>query len=232
MVPHSRSSRHSDKGTLDQYRVIFFDLDDTLYPAENGVWDMISARISRYMTERMGLAPDEVASLRRKYAMEQGTTLNGLMQDFDVDPEDYLAFVHDIDMSSLLEPDAPLKSMLADLPQAKFVFTNASRNHAERVLGLLDVRTEFNDIIDIVMLHYVNKPEPQAYQTALVVAGAPAAACMMVDDRVKNLDPAAVLGMGTVLVGFSDKPNDAVDLQIETIHRLLEHAPDLGKDGG
>lgn len=230
LIQHATRSRHSDEGSLKQFQVIFFDLDDTLYPAENGVWTMISARISRYMTEQMGLASPQVAALRQKYAEEQGTTLNGLMQDFSVDPEDYLAFVHDADLSSLLRPDPVLRSMLADLPQSKFVFTNASRGHAERVLELLGVRSEFDDIIDIVALGYVNKPELQAYRTALAIAGSPAAACMMVDDRVRNLEPAAALGMRTVLVGARDEPNEAVDLQIETVHRLIDDAPELGRN--
>lgn len=225
--PRAGSLHHPDEGPLKRYQVIFFDLDDTLYPADNGVWAMISERISRYMTERMKLPAAQVASLRRKYAEEQGTTLNGLMQDFKVDPGDYLAFVHDIDLSSLLKPDPALRRMLADLPQTKIVFTNASRNHAERVLGLLGVASEFDDIIDIVAVRYVNKPDLQAYWTALAIAGSPAEGCLMVDDRVRNLEPAAVLGMGTVLVGTRDKPTEAIDLQIESIHRLLDRVPEL-----
>ncbi|HOA21581.1 MAG TPA: HAD hydrolase-like protein, partial [Anaerolineaceae bacterium] len=61
------------------------------------------------------------------------------------------------------------------------------------------------------------KPEQEAYQIALELAGSPdPAAVMMVDDRFENLVTAASLGMRAVLV--SEAPQNG----FQTIARLAQ----------
>ncbi len=182
-------------------RYALFDLDNTLYPADAGVWGAISERINLYMTERLGLPPAEAAVRRRQYLNAFGTTLNGLRQDFGVDAMEYLTFVHDLPLERLLHPAPALDAMLARLPLVKVVFTNADERHAGRVLDRLGIRRHFARIIDIVALNFVNKPEPAAYRGALQLLAAEAAECVFVDDMPSNLRPAHDLGMCTVLIG-------------------------------
>ena len=201
--------------------VLLFDLDDTLYARASGLWPAIGQRINAYMIERMGLGAEAARNLRHMYLEQYGTTLNGLRAEHGIDPTEYLAFVHDLPLEQYLEPSPELDLMLARLPQRKVIFTNADAPHAERVIQRLGVTKHFERIIDVHTLNFVNKPNPRAYQQVLDMVGAAPAACLFVDDAVRNLQPAHTLGMTAVLIspaGGALPPG--VDYQIDSILEL------------
>jgi putative hydrolase of the HAD superfamily len=181
-------------------RYALFDLDNTLYSPECGLWEAIGERINLYLTERMRLPPAEAAALRMRYLKTFGTTLNGLRLEHAIDPLEYLGFVHDLPLADYLRPLPTLDAMLARLPQVKVIFTNADAPHARRVLEHLGIGHHFTDIIDILTLNFVNKPDQLAYQRALELIAAAPAECVFVEDTAHNLPPAHELGMRTVLV--------------------------------
>ena len=78
------------------FSTLFFDLDDTLYPNNTGLWEAIRERMALYMSERLGLPREQVQTLRKTYFQTYGTTLRGLQLHHEVDVDDYLAFVHDL----------------------------------------------------------------------------------------------------------------------------------------
>jgi putative hydrolase of the HAD superfamily len=187
--------------SADSITTLLFDLDDTLYPPSSGVWQAIGERINRFMAERVGIPAERVAALREQYFVAFGTTLNGLRANHGVDPDEYLAFVHDIPLDRLLAEDLQLQAMLARLPQRKVIFSNADRAHAGRVLERLGVAHNFEQIIDIHSLGYINKPDLDAYRRALALLGtASAQECAIIDDQLRNLLPPKALGMRTVWV--------------------------------
>lgn len=180
---------------------ILFDLDNTLYSAGLEVFRLIDCRINRYMIEVVGIPRDEVEDLRRSYWKRYGVTMQGLMRHHGVDPEDYLAFVHDIDLDGLLHPDPALCQALLALPMRKAVFTNSSLYHSERVLAALGLEGAFEEIFDIRVAGYLPKPFPEPYHAVLDRMDVPASRCIMVDDAPENLRTAKDLGMGTICVG-------------------------------
>ena len=213
------------------YRVVFLDLDDTLYPPSSGVWQAIGERIQVFMMGRLGLTYDEATSLRRRYFEQYGTTLNGLWFNHGVDPQDYLAYVHAVPVEELLRPDPALSAMLEQLPQKRVVFTNANREHADRVLACLGVADKVDTIIDLFALGMTNKPAPEAYERALGLIGEKdPRACVLADDLPRNLAPAKAMGMTTVLVGPA-QANGAADLHIERISDLTRALPGLTDHG-
>ncbi|WP_305041830.1 pyrimidine 5'-nucleotidase [Geoalkalibacter sp.] len=181
--------------------VIIFDLDNTLYAPERELFSLIDVRINRYMREVVGIAASEVDGLRRAYWAKYGVTLGGLMRHYGVDPEDYLEYVHDVDVHSRLVPDPELRAALQALEGTKVVFTNGSRGHAERVLGALGLADQFSAIFDIRVADYRPKPYVDPYQAVLRRLGVEGARCVMVEDSPTNLETAKTLGMRTVLVG-------------------------------
>jgi len=206
---------------VDFYQTMFFDLDETLYPKNNGVWRAISEKIDLFMVDRLQISEDEAQSLRQQYSRTFGTTLQGLRTFHTIDAEEYLDYVHDIPIEELIFPSPELRLILQAIKFKKIIFTNASRAHAERVLMCLDVSDLFDRIIDIQSLNYVNKPLPQAYQNALERSGYPNPfRCMIVDDQIRNLIPAKALGMRTILIG--DSRSQFVDHNITTIEELSE----------
>jgi len=208
-------------------RTIFFDLDDTLYPNTNGLWEAIGKRINAFMVSRLDLPEQRVSTIRDEYLRSFGTTLNGLIANHQVDPQEYLAYVHDVPLENYLRPDPDLQQMLARMPQRKIIFTNSDTGHARRVLAILGVEAYIDRILDIVALDFINKPKPRAYTRALEITSAGNAKnCLFLDDRVENLLPAAEIGMKTTLVGDKSKPN-GVDYHVERITDLLSTIPEL-----
>ena len=209
-----------------RFRFLVCDLDDTLYPTSAGIMPAVGQRINRYMIERVGIPPDEAKLLRRLYFNQYGTTMRGLIVNYGIDPEDYLAFVHDLPLEEYIRPNPALGAMLSAIPLRKVVFTNASREHAGRVLGILGVGGHFERIIGVRDFGYYSKPNPEAYQSILQILGARPAECIMVEDAARNLAPAKALGMTVVLVDGGAPPLDCasgdVDVCIGDILGLAE----------
>ncbi|RPI35253.1 MAG: pyrimidine 5'-nucleotidase [Chloroflexota bacterium] len=210
-----------------RYTTLFFDLDETLYPPGNGLWDAIRDRMNQYMVDRLQLPEEEVQHLRRYYYETYGTTLRGLQRHYNVDASDYLAYVHDLPLQSFLQADSRLVDLLSSLPQRKWIFTNADANHARRVIAALGLSGCFEGIIDVTAIGFACKPEEDAYRLALSIAGeSDPSRCLMLDDSARNLAPAKELGLLTILVG-SAEPNPAAVYSINTLLELPDILPEL-----
>jgi putative hydrolase of the HAD superfamily len=192
---------------------ILFDLDNTIYAAERQLFALIDVRINRYMQEVVGIPAAAVDGLRRRYWVDYGVTMAGLMRHHQVDPEDYLAYVHDIDVASRLHDDPLLRRALTGLPLRRAIFTNGCVRHADRVLSRLGISDLFEQVYDIRVAGYRPKPHREPYLQVLMQMGVPAERCLMVEDSVENLRTAKELGMGTILVGTGEIP-PYVDVQV------------------
>ncbi len=182
-------------------KFILFDLDNTLYPRNCGLFDHIDRLINRYLEEVVKIPAAAVDGKRRAYMKAHGTTLNGLIVHHQVDPCDYLKFVHDVPLADYLNPDPKLKTMLCELEEEKYIFSNASSKHCRRVLDFLGLEDCFKGIYDINYFNFRPKPEIAIYRELLEAIGARAESGVMIDDMEVNLRPAGALGMTTILYG-------------------------------
>jgi putative hydrolase of the HAD superfamily len=209
-----------------RFRFLVCDLDNTLYSPDSGVMPAMGQLIDRYMVERVGIPPEDVEGLKRLYYQQYGATMRGLILHHGIDPEDYLAFIHDLPLEQYIQPDPDLGAMLTGIPLRKAVFTNADREHAVRVLDTLGVRHHFEWIIDVHDFGLRSKPHPSAYLRILEVLAARADECILVEDASRNLAPAKAMGMLTVLVGGGSPPANALaeeaDVCIPDILHLAE----------
>ena len=178
-------------------RAWFFDLDNTLYPPDCDLFAEIDARMTDYVARLLDVDRAEARRLQKEHYRIHGTTLNGLMTLHGVEPEAFLAYVHDIDLSGL-RPQPALGAALARLPGKRYVFTNGCRDHAARVLGRLGLADHFDAIWDIRAVGFQPKPGAAAYRTVLEGAGVAASSCAMFDDIARNLVEAHALGWTTV----------------------------------
>jgi putative hydrolase of the HAD superfamily len=184
---------------------IFFDLDDTLYPASSGLWGAIRSRIDLYMVERLHIPKEQVHDLRHYLFSTYGTTMRGLQATMHIDAQDYLDFVHDVPVADFITPNPDLRIMLSGLTQRKIIFTNADVKHAGRVLDRLQVSDCFDQIIDIQSVAPYCKPQVEAFLIALQLAGKGSASeCALVDDGLSNLAAANKLGFFTVRAGSDE----------------------------
>ncbi len=198
-------------------QAVLFDLDNTLYPAACDLFSLIDVRINRYMKDVVAIDAKDVDSLRRRYWQDYGATLRGLIYHHDVDPEDYLDYVHSVDVGSRVALDGDLQQSLNALPVPSYVFTNGSRCHVDRVVTALGLDGVFADVFDIRIADYQPKPNPEPYQQVLEKLSLSGNQCVMVEDQLKNLQTAKQFGMKTILV--ADEPaeiaaNDYVDAQV------------------
>jgi putative hydrolase of the HAD superfamily len=188
------------------------------------------------MVEVLGLPEAEVPALRRKYYETYGTTLRGLQIHYQVDADDYLRYVHDLPLDQFLQPSPELRLLLLSLPQQRWIFTNADADHARRVMSVLGVQDCFAGIIDIRALAFACKPEPAAYQRALMLAGSPAPeACVLLDDSASNLAGARQIGIATAWIGQNGASHPAAQYMLAGLLDLPMKMPCLwagylGKD--
>ena len=78
--------------------------------------------------------------------------MRGLMVEQNLAPEDYLHFVHDIDVSDL-PVETELDAMLTALPGRKHIFTNGTVPHAGFGLGferLVAYITGMENVRDVI----------------------------------------------------------------------------------
>jgi putative hydrolase of the HAD superfamily len=193
-----------------KFTTIFFDLDDTLYPATSGLWLAIKERMNTYMHERMGFASADVPRLREKYFREYGTTLRGLQANHKMDVTDFLAYVHDLPLKDYLTPDPTLRSVLASLPTRKLIFTNADVPHARRVLAALELDGVFESIVDVNAVAPFCKPMPESFKIAMDTAGeTDPSRCVMIDDLPRTTRAAREFGMFGILAHHPEPSPDA-----------------------
>jgi len=202
-----------------RFSTIFFDLDDTLYPASTGLWKAIKERMNLYMRDRMGIPESEVPALREKYFKEFGTTLRGLQAHHNVNVQDYLDFVHDLPLRDYLTPDPLQREIIASLPHRKLIFTNADINHARRVLSVLKLDDIFDTIIDVNEVAPYCKPMPESFAIAQELADEPdPRKCVMIDDIPRTTRAALDVDMASILYGTEEPTEDASGVFIDWNH--------------
>ena len=177
-----------------------FDMDDTLYPREQGLMQLVQARINAYVVEAVGLDPVSARVLQRQFLDEHGTTLAGLMANYTIDPAHFLHDVHDVPMDSL-EPAPRLVEQLMRLPGRRLVFTNGARDYADRVLDRLGVTACFDGVFTIEDADLTPKPAPSTFRHFIDRYGLDPHRAAFFEDTPRNLEPAKALGMTTVLIG-------------------------------
>jgi putative hydrolase of the HAD superfamily len=176
-----------------------FDLDNSLYPASANLFALIDVRMGEFIQKLLGCPPEEARCVQKRYFLEHGTTLAGLMAANGVDPHEFLDYVHDIDLARI-SADPVLVAVIDRLPGRKFVFTNGDAAYASRVLERLGLANLWDGLHDIHAMGYVPKPNPASYAAMCERYGIEPGRALFVEDMARNLKPAKELGMTTVWV--------------------------------
>ena len=204
MLTTHRPVRQNGAPGFAHVREWVFDLDNTLYCASYRLFDQIDARMGEYLMRLFDVDLPTARRIQKDYYYRYGTTLRGLLLNNEIaDPEDYLAFVHDIDYSHI-RPDPDLDAALARLTGRKWVFTNGSLAHAEAVLKRLGVLSHIDEIFDVKAAGYVPKPHGQAFDAFFRRTGIAPRRSAMFEDIARNLEEPHARGMVTVWVDHPD----------------------------
>ena len=176
-----------------------FDLDNTIYPAKSNLFARVAAKMTEFLMQEFSLDEEDAAALKTRLFRQYGTTMHGLMQEYGMESDKFLSFVHDIDLSDI-SPDTELDSLLGQLPGRKHIFTNGTVAHAENILGAFGVRDHFDVIFDIVAADHEPKPAMRPYELFLQSSGINPETAAMFEDMAVNLKAPYALGMKTIWI--------------------------------
>ena len=176
-----------------------FDLDNTLYSGKTKVFEQVDKKMSKYISNKLNVSVDEAKKIQKNYFYEYNTTLNGMIKNHKIDPDEFLEFVHDIDID-FLQKDPDLAKEIEKLEGKKIIFTNGSRKHAINITKKIGIDQYFDDIFDIVNANFIPKPAIEPYKKLVEKHKIDPKLCVLVEDIARNLKPAYEMGMKTIWI--------------------------------
>ena len=201
-----------------------FDLDNTLYPASSNLFSKIDIRMKKFIINKLNVSADDAYAIQKKYYFKYGTTLAGLMKNHNIKPEEFLDYVHNIDVSSL-KKDLKLQKILKFLPGNKYIYTNGSKSHAINVMKRLGINNYITKIFDIENANYIPKPSMKPLKYFIKKYKILAKEAIFFEDIPKNLINPKKVGFQTVLIKNNSHPDNNTDILDEEKlqHDFVDH---------
>lgn len=201
-------------------KVWVFDLDDTLHNASAHIFPVMNDRMTHYIMQTLEMDKPAANRLRQHYWHVYGATLKGLMRHHRVDPHDFLAKTHALDLPNMVIPIKRLKTMLNQLDGRKCVFTNAPKAYAIQVLNIMGIADCFELVFSVESTQFNAKPNPRGFAKLLQTLNVKASDCIMLEDNLKALMTAKRLGMRTIWVSKQLTKPSFVDYRLNSVLAL------------
>ena len=214
------------KNLLD-IKFYIFDLDNTLYSGQTKVFSEVDKKMSSYISKKLNVDLSKAKEIQKKYFYESGTTLSGLMKYDNIDPYEFLEFVHDIDIS-WLPKDLILKKELEKIKEKKYIFTNGSHSHVQNVTKQLGINNLFDGVFAITDANFIPKPHLEPYKKLISKFNLDPKKSILIEDIAHNLEQAKNLGMKTCWLEneevFAKKDADKpyIDYKIKNLPSFLQ----------
>tara|TARA_B110000014_G_scaffold164509_1_gene116216 strand:- start:23 stop:694 length:672 start_codon:yes stop_codon:yes gene_type:complete len=176
-----------------------FDLDNTLYSGKTKVFEQVDKKMSKFISEKLNVDIKKAREIQKSYFYEYNTTLNGMIKNHKIDANEFLDFVHDVNID-FLKKDIQLSQELKKLVGKKIIFTNGSRKHALNITRKIGIDQYFDDIFDIVDSEFIPKPSIKPYKKLVEKHKIDPKLCVFVEDIARNLKPAYEMGMKTIWI--------------------------------
>ncbi len=189
---------------LKKIKYWLFDLDNTLYSGDTKVFDQVDKKMSFFISKKLNINLEEAKKIQKNYFQEYHTTLNGMIKNHNIDAEEFLQYVHDVDLN-FLKKDLNLQNELTKLMGKKYIFTNGSKAHASNVTKRIGIENLFDGVFDIIDSDFIPKPSIEPYKKIIQKYGIEPDYCIFIEDIARNLKPAHELGMKTVWIK-NDEP--------------------------
>ncbi|KAG0219343.1 hypothetical protein BGX31_011343 [Mortierella sp. GBA43] len=206
-------------------RVFFFDIDNCLYSKSTGILDLMRVKIEEYF-EKAGF--QDYATLSYRYYIDYGLAIRGLVKHHPDEKVDGA-----VPLEQMLEVNVPLRDMIKSMEvEKKWLFTNAGKTHALRVIKCLGLEGCFDGLTycDYLEPDFNCKPEAKAFRRAMRDAGVVHDSnCFLVDDSAANIDTAMDLGWTAVHVADNPQVSNFGHFQIKNILELPQVLPHLWK---
>ena len=189
---------------LQSIKYWLFDLDNTLYSGKTKVFEQVDKKMSKFISEKLNVNIKKAKEIQKSYFYEYNTTLNGMIKNHKINANEFLDFVHDVDID-FLKKDNRLSQELKKLGGKKIIFTNGSRKHAINITRKIGIDQYFDDIFDIVDSEFIPKPAMEPYKKLVEKHKIDPNLCVFIEDIARNLKPAYEMGMKTIWIE-NDEP--------------------------
>ena len=212
---------------LKNIKNILFDLDGVLYQDLEAVFGQVSKKMTKYISNKLNLSLEKAKELQTNYFHKYNTSLNGLMIHHDIKPEDFLKYVHDIDLS-FMKKDLVLRNELENLNIKKFIFTNGSKEHAKNITKHLGINDLFDGLFDIVDAEFSPKPTAKAFDLMIKKFKINPKETLYIEDIAKNLSIGKERGTITAWLindeywGKKESDKEFIDYKIENLSLFLK----------
>ena len=212
---------------LKNIKNILFDLDGVLYQDLESVFGQVSKKMTEYISKKLDLDLKKAKELQTSYFHKYNTSLNGLMIHHDIKPEEFLKYVHNIDLS-FMKKDLILKKELENLNLKKFIFTNGSKEHANNITTHLGINDLFNGLFDIVDAEFSPKPTAKAFDLMVKKFKIIPKETLYIEDIAKNLSIGKERGAITAWLindeywGKKESNKQFIDYKIENLSLFLK----------
>ena len=209
-----------------------FDLDNTLYDGATKVFDQVDKKMSKFISKKLNVSIDEARKIQKNYFQEYNTTLNGMIKNHKIDADEFLEFVHDVDLS-FLDKDKDLEDEIKKLDGKKIIFTNGSRAHALNVTKRIGIDKLFDGIFDIRDCEFIPKPSKEPYKKLVECYKIEPQYCIFFEDIARNLRPAHELGMKTVWIKNNEpwaakfSNSDFINYKTDNLAKFLKEINEL-----
>ena len=217
---------------LSKIKFWLFDLDNTLYDGATKVFDQVDKKMSKFISEKLNVSLEEARKIQKSYFQEYNTTLNGMIKNHKIDADEFLEFVHDVDLS-FLDKNKFLEEEIKKLIGKKIIFTNGSRAHALNVTKRIGIDRLFDGIFDIRDCEFIPKPSKEPYKKLVENYKIEPQYCIFFEDIARNLKPAHELGMKTVWIK-NDEPwaakysnEDFINYKTDNLANFLKEINEL-----
>ena len=203
-----------------------FDLDNTLYPEDDNIFAQVKKKIIKFISLELNLDLPDADKERQRLYNQYGTSLRGLMNEHNIIPNEFLEYVHDIDLSNI-HKNLDLDKVLKNIKGEKYIFTNGSFKHAENILNMLGIKDNFKSIHSIETSNYIPKPSEEAYNAIIKKEKILTHQAVMFEDTVWNLKTAKIFGITTVLISskndlLENNKNDYIDYYTTDLLEFLK----------
>ena len=220
---------------LTKIKYWVFDLDNTLYSGQTKVFEQVDKKMSSYISSKLNVTLDEAKKIQKEYFHKYSTTLSGMMKHHKIDANEFLEFVHDVNLD-FLKQDKDLENEITKIIGKKIIFTNGSKAHAANVTKRIGIDKLFDGVFDIVESNFIPKPSMKAYKKLIEKYKIEPQYCILVEDIARNLKPAHELGMKTVWIK-NDEPwaaefagENFINYRTENLTNFLKEFNELRKN--
>ena len=216
----------------DSSKIWLFDYDLTLYGEEERfVLNSLDHRIAEFVQKTVGGTFESATEIRKDYLHRFGTTLSGLMAMNGTSPDDFFDFIHEPEYLVYPKVSPEKFALLKSLTGHRFVFTNGRGDWSRAGMARMEIAPAIEDVFDLKLMDWEGKPHASAYEKIenwLVARGVleknakDKSQIVLLEDSLRNLEPAHERGWTTILVNPNIQAPDWVDFHIPHLLNLKE----------